>query len=124
MNGRKEAVVIFRDEKKDVLLQQVGEGWAFVSGEMGAHEPPERAALRVAEQTFGAVPQIGSYLGATKHTDNGVIVERHVFVVPLKHSIERLAEHEHMKLYPLAELKKLRLSEADAKVFGMLEKML
>ena len=124
MNGRKEMVVVFRDEKKDVLLQRAGDAWAFVSGEMGARERPERAAVRVAEQTFGAVPQIGSYLGATKYTTEGVIVERHVFVVPLKHALERLAEHEHMKLYPLAEVKKLKLNEGDTKVLGMLEKML
>lgn len=128
------AVIALYDEQKRFLLQDrfgisgSGEEWGFFGGGIEAGETDDQALKREIMEELGVQLTSFKYLTTYKafRNDGETFNEVHLFVGPLGDQLAHAKQQEgrDMKLFSVAELKKLNLGRTDADIARCIEKYL
>lgn len=128
--GRRVVVVVFYDEKGNVLLQnrkrisKRGEEWGFYGGGIEKGETFEATFKRELKEELGYQTNDFKYIGdCANKLDDGYIVDRKVFITKIPENISELkdGEGDGYKTFSINKAKKLKLVPGDTKVLDMLE---
>ena len=132
MKTRRVALIIFYDDKKRILLQdrrgisKRGEEWGYFGGGIDEGETPEQAVVRETKEELQYDLKEHRYVG--RYTDEipAHVIDRHVFIAPLKDSSQLTQiEGKNMQFFTLEEALKLKMvSEGDKEVIRAIAKEL
>ncbi|MGB9692721.1 MAG: (deoxy)nucleoside triphosphate pyrophosphohydrolase, partial [Candidatus Sumerlaeaceae bacterium] len=98
----------------------LGGFWEFPGGKVEEGETPEAALKREFFEEFGALVEVGSFLGSNTHEYDHVIIELIGYEVSLLGAISRMDAHECMAWVPIADLEFYDLAPADEFLKGFL----
>jgi 8-oxo-dGTP diphosphatase len=132
MFTRRNAVIIFYDESKRILLQdrkgisKRGEEWAFFGGGIENGETPEEALVREIEEELDYKLDEYSFLKEVHYETSEFDITLYAFISPLKDRLKEFNQKEGkgMKLFSLEEAKKLKMVPTDYPVLEELEKVI
>jgi 8-oxo-dGTP diphosphatase len=132
MFKRRVAVIIFYDEKKKILLQdrhsirKFGEEWGFFGGGIEDGETPQEAVVRETLEELDYPLVTCAFLKEIHYVTNDFDVTMYAFIAPLEDKLKKFHQKEGvgMKLFSIAQAKKLKLVPTDYLVLHALRTML
>lgn len=133
MRIRKVALIVFYDAKKRILLQdrkgisKRGAKWGYFGGGIEDGESPEEAVIRETKEELNFDLKDHKFIGIFKNkVDEDLIVERYVFISPLKDKLSKFKqiEGEGMQLFTLDRAKIAKKVAGDDLVIKKLEEIL
>jgi len=128
---REISLIIFFDKEKRILLQdrkaiaKYGEEWGFFGGGIEPGETKEQALIRETKEELSIELSDYKYIGTVPidFPDEGVYVEGNIFIASLKDRRSQMdqKEGEGMRMFSIAEARKLKMVSGDLKVLDLLE---
>ena len=131
MKLRRVALILFYNDKKEILLQdrtgisKFGEEWGQFGGSIEEGETPEQAVIRETKEELNFNLKEHKYIGEVNNQlREDLFVERYVFIAPLKNHLSSFTQLEgtHMQLFSIDEARKLKMVPGDEMVIEALEK--
>lgn len=132
MIKRKVSVIIFYNNRKQILLQartgisKFGEEWGFFGGSIENGETPEEAIVRETKEELDYQLKEYFFFNEFHCVKPGFDIILYVFITPLKNELKKFNQKEgkEMKLYSLKQAKKLKMMFTDYSVLDALKEIL